>query len=287
MKTAFQEYFRLSDDDYKDLWERALIVLDANVLLNFYRYPASVCESLYKVLGHVKERLWIPHQVAKEYLRERENVILKQASQYSDVIDDLNKVLTAFEHPRLHPHTSDDVIMKIKEVEDTLQKGCVDVGDLLKEDKVLSRLTALYPDDRVGADFSKDEIETVLKNASERYESKVPPGYEDHKKPIPDRYGDLFLWRQIIAQSKLVKQDVLLVTDDRKQDWRRFYNNDRVLGPRHELIKEFREETGRRFYMYAPNIFLERAKDFLHLDVEKQAIDELSDYHRAKRIEVK
>src|SRR4051812_5870339 len=76
MKTAFQEYFRLSEDDYKDLWDHALVVLDANVLLNFYRYPASVCESLYEVLGQVKRRLWLPHQVVQDFLQNRESVII-------------------------------------------------------------------------------------------------------------------------------------------------------------------------------------------------------------------
>jgi len=38
MKSKFPEYFKLTKKEIQELWENALFTLDANILLNLYRY---------------------------------------------------------------------------------------------------------------------------------------------------------------------------------------------------------------------------------------------------------
>ena len=39
-------------------------MLDANVLLNLYRYPEPARKDLFKVLNKIKERIWVPYHAA-------------------------------------------------------------------------------------------------------------------------------------------------------------------------------------------------------------------------------
>ena len=41
MKQLLPEYFQPSDEEIKEIWQNATIVLDANVLLNFFRYSKN------------------------------------------------------------------------------------------------------------------------------------------------------------------------------------------------------------------------------------------------------
>ncbi len=92
MRSAFPSYYRLSDAELSRLWQDCLFVLDANVLLNLYRYSKEASEDLIQVLRRISERLWIPHQVALEYQRNRLGVIAEQVKTYDKVSKVLGKV---------------------------------------------------------------------------------------------------------------------------------------------------------------------------------------------------
>jgi hypothetical protein len=38
MKDIFRGYYKLDDDEFKQLWKKAVFIFDTNVLLNLYRY---------------------------------------------------------------------------------------------------------------------------------------------------------------------------------------------------------------------------------------------------------
>ena len=82
MKTLFAEYYRLSDECIKEIWEESSIVFDTNVLLNLYRYNEDTCREFIKVIKFYKERLWIPYQVGLEFHRRREDIIRRNAAAY-------------------------------------------------------------------------------------------------------------------------------------------------------------------------------------------------------------
>ena len=68
--------FRLPpDQELDEALQAALVVIDANVLLNLYRYNESTRDDLLGVLQKVGDRLWVPHQVMKEFWRNRVGVL--------------------------------------------------------------------------------------------------------------------------------------------------------------------------------------------------------------------
>ncbi|MDZ7705323.1 MAG: PIN-like domain-containing protein [Trueperaceae bacterium] len=57
MKKRFWEYFAETDEDFKELWESAIFVLDTNVLLNFYSYSEEAKEAFLELLRKMEGRL--------------------------------------------------------------------------------------------------------------------------------------------------------------------------------------------------------------------------------------
>ena len=84
MKKAFPGYYLPSASEIKNIWDTCLFVLDTNVLLDLYRYSSSTRDQLIDLLKSVEDRIWLPHQVAKEFLKNRPTVMLSQTSTYSD-----------------------------------------------------------------------------------------------------------------------------------------------------------------------------------------------------------
>ncbi len=86
MRNLFLEYFRDNEKDQKRLWEECIFVLDANILLNQYRYSDDTRTEFLNILKSLTNRLWIPHQAAEEYLTNRLTVIDKQEKSYQQVM---------------------------------------------------------------------------------------------------------------------------------------------------------------------------------------------------------
>ena len=83
MRSVFPAYFRPSTDDYAKIWSEGIFSLDANVLLNLYRYSSEARKELESALTGVKGQLFITHQAAKEFLRNRITVTASQADEYN------------------------------------------------------------------------------------------------------------------------------------------------------------------------------------------------------------
>ena len=75
----------------KCLWETAVFVFYANVLLNLYRYQSSTRDDLIKVLKKLSDRIWIPYHVGLEFGRNRLNVIAEQKKRFSEVRNAVEK----------------------------------------------------------------------------------------------------------------------------------------------------------------------------------------------------
>src|ERR1017187_4888523 len=85
MNTIFPGYYRPSKEAFKELWQKATIALDANVMLNLYRYPTSARDDLLTTLRQVSNRLFVPYQAALEYQRGRLGTIGSQQKRFGEV----------------------------------------------------------------------------------------------------------------------------------------------------------------------------------------------------------
>lgn len=82
MKEVIKEFLEPSKKEKQELWEKAVFVFDTNVLLNLYRYSAKTRNSLLNAFESFTGRIWIPYQVACEYMRKRCEVIYETVQRY-------------------------------------------------------------------------------------------------------------------------------------------------------------------------------------------------------------
>ncbi len=90
-----------------------------------------------------------------------------------------------------------------------------------------------------------------------------------------DKFGDLIIWLQMIDFSKSCTKPIIFVTADRKEDWWWRTDDDRELGPRPELRKEFYDKTGQVFYMYRVENFISNLKKMLSINIDQKVVKEL------------
>ena len=73
--TGFQDefvaYYPATDEAKSLAYSEGLIVLDTNALLDLYRLSASARHEFLAVLEKVKDRLFVPYQVALEFHTRR------------------------------------------------------------------------------------------------------------------------------------------------------------------------------------------------------------------------
>lgn len=70
------ESFRIPKvEELEQALQMGIVAVDTNVLLNLYRYNKLTVGDLFKIFGKVGNRLFVPHQVVKEFWRNRQTVL--------------------------------------------------------------------------------------------------------------------------------------------------------------------------------------------------------------------
>jgi len=223
MKDSFPGYYRPTESEFAEMWESCLFALDANVLLNLYRYSVDTREELLAILQGISDRLWVPHQAALEYQQGRLLVIGQQAAAYEDVRNllancrkrlenDLRSSVSRGRHPFIDADRLLDRITTVfGEIEDDLEELSQAHPDWVAEDPVRETLTALL-NGRVGPPYSTERLSEIYGKGKARYDEEIPPGYRDTDKGDARQYGDLVLWFQTIDKAKESNRPILLVT---------------------------------------------------------------------------
>ena len=263
MKKKFRGYYKPTSEGFEALWNEALIVLDANVLLNLYTYSTETWQEFLQLVREMKDRVWLPYQAAAEYHRNRCGIISKEAKRYGEILRDLRSVRDALGARKRHPFIGADLLKQFNElsstIEESLTAGQAAQTSLIRVDPICDQVTDIF-DGLVGEPLSPEELEKVYVEGAERFSKKTPPGYEDEKKPELDRYGDLVLWKEVMRKSCETGKGVILVTDDTKPDWWFIIGEERI-GPRPELLEEFHAATGKGLYLYGSDLFVEKARE--------------------------
>lgn len=296
MRSEFHGYYPPSDTELDELWEQATFVFDTNSLLNLFRYTNKTRTNFLAALEKLKERVWLPREVGKEFHRNRLTVLGEIDKAPSEVEKALESAQTSFENSlrryRHHPTLPKNSLDKLADesfkalhaqVEEWKEAHKEKWRDSNQVPETLEAVTELFAG-KVGEGFG-DEAETDLKTeAKERYSNKVPPGYKDSNKTNGREYGDFLIWKEIIALSKEHQSPVIFVTDDSKEDWW-WIESGKTQGPHPQLRHEFFNETGKSFYMYRPMRFLEFAADRFDLDTSEGTLKEVENISSQNRIQ--
>lgn len=284
---GFDAFITWSDSDYKSVLEHGLVTLDTNVLLDPYRWNVDSRSEFFRVLEHVKERLWIPNQVAVEFWHLRESVARHHREKADTAINSVRgsgqKITTVLNQwakdvqapdsgwPETLAEIGKLVDQLVQYIEDSTDDDAVNAAKQTTTDSVLNTLAQLL-NGRVGAPPDQATYDQMVSTGKQRAEAGIPPGYKDaDKEDAPP--GDYILWEQMLREVAAHPCDVLLVTRDRKADW--WHIDGQTRRPRSELVKEFRDRTRRRLYMLQPRDFMEIASRIFNLEVQAETLDDI------------
>ncbi len=278
---VFREFFYNETLDFKKLKSDTIVVFDTNTLLNIYRYSNDTRNKLISAIKSIEDFIWMPYQVGLEFNLNRRNVISnlnKEKEQrikeieglMNDAIKDLSQSvgkvsLKSTDANSRKKEIIDFINKKIKEFENELQKEIDSLYEMLDLSEDLASEIATIFNGRIGDCYSQEVLDIKLKDAVERYENKIPPGYKDANKndvlnyngiKFEKKYGDLIVWHQILdmASDDKIKK-VVLITDDNKEDWW-FLSSGKTIGPRAELKNEMLRVANADLYMLNANSFL-------------------------------
>lgn len=263
MKNIFPGHFRPTKDEFDKLWENAIFVVDANVILNLYRYSSKTRNELQRILSTINHRIFIPHQAAEEFLRNRLVVTSEQSDEYTSTIKEIDKIVNKISNKDRHPFIEEETTTELEAFAEKIKRNLKDQQDSLlrklTNDEILDFVASTF-EKNTGQPYTKDELDRIINEGTIRYESKIPPGYKDVNKENPSfphrKFGDLIVWYQTIDHSKTSNKPIIFITDDKKEDWW-LEQSGRTIGPRPELIEEFKRKSGNDFWMYTVSRFVE------------------------------
>lgn len=293
MRDKFSGYYTPTKKEFSKLWAECIFIFDTNTLLNLYRYTEETYESFLNVLKALSDRIWIPYKVADEFQKNRVSCISDQEAAYTSMVKAYNKVSNDFaaqlnkykQHKminikdykkRLENFTSKE-ISKIKKVQKKHP-------NYIKNDIVLDAVSKMFKS-KVGEKYNKNYLDDLYDKGKVRYDKKVPPGYMDVDKSDSYRtYGDLIIWYDIIQKAKTKEKPVIFVTSDNKEDWW-FEHAGEVLGPRPELIQEFKQESDQQLYIYNPSRFIKYASKLLNQSTNDNILKEIENVRKSQLID--
>jgi len=285
MKRDYEWYFWQNEDVASITWDTGVLTVDANVLLDLYRYHESTREELLTCLETFRDRIWISRQAADEFFRNRAKVIVSASKEYLSAekdLDGLSQSLSASVEKLSGNRIIDRVLCEEldRECTDAIDKAKAKLREIkdshpqfLNSDPVLARLVSLF-DGRVGEAFSPDNLTELTRIGEERKDNQVPPGYLDDNKEGSKPLGDFFLWRQVLDYAKRNNKHVILVTSERKEDWWEKHSG-KIVGPRQELQREASEYSEQRVLIYQTTRFLQLTAEKTGRDINDAAVDEI------------
>ncbi|MFH7801944.1 PIN-like domain-containing protein [Enterobacter cloacae] len=312
MKKKFCGFYNPKQDDYKKIWndKKTLFIFDTNTLLNLYRCEEETKDDILSVMKTLSERSWFPFHVCLEYQRNRIKVIsqsLKSLETLKSSITSLvNSTDNALSEAQVKKHLYTSLSEEVSVLKDSLSKSInefiaekieprIKIKEKLKNSDSIRRVLDEIIGDNCGNMPDQDTINNINEEGIKRYLKKTPPGFMDEKDKgdkvsyfnnieFKDKFGDLYLWKEIIEEAKKHEgYNIIFVTDDSKKDWWFTYDK-KIIGPSEALQTEiyFNSKIA-SFRMISHSSFLYEAGEYLeNLKINKSSVDDIKEISSAK-----
>ena len=277
--------------EVRDGLENGLVSLDANVLLSFYRFSPAARQALISVLEALDDRVFVSHQAAREFWRNRlaaidaRNTATEQLS--SALAKAENQIIDAIrvwaKQTAVEAGTEQEMSQGLRKAfeiclltaEDVTSESSAFAYDAA-QDSVTQALLPLL-EGRVGPPLDSEVHDEALKEAQRRAELGMPPGFRDSNKEeaggVDGASGDYLVWLQSMTEAESRGLSLILVTGDEKDDWW-WKHRGQLLGPRSELVHEFRERSPHPLIMLRPLQLIEHA-DVMRVTITEEARSEV------------
>ncbi len=264
--------FSFKNRSVLEIVNHADIVLDTNVLLLLLSTGSrsiSEVEKIYQKLINEK-RLFIPAQVAREFVKNRPDKI-------KEIYHQIN--LKKQHNIRISKIPLFGSIEEYQLIEEKEKELLLSLGEYSKQiSKILELIKKWGNNDPVSEMYRKIGLDncviksTINKNKSieeknKRYLHKIPPGYKDSTKG-DGGIGDFLIWTEILSLGSENKNDLIFVTGEEKTDWW-VKSSGSELYVRHELVDEYqRSSQGKSFQLISLSDLLEL------FNAELEAVDQ-------------
>ena len=233
-------------EELKKLFEKesTKIIVDTSVFLDLARYSSNTSKIILYIFNIYREFFWIPNQVLKEYEKNREKVFGDAKKRYKNVENKLERILketnskinsSLINSYRYHYIKNEGFLYKINEelseVKTKIVKSYKDnIGDDYEEnintlkdiEKDLKDFVEILKNDgQVGDKIDTKRILEIINEGELRYKYNIPPGYKDNKKEGIDKFGELFIWKEILNLPTIMREinEFIFLTSDEKEDW--------------------------------------------------------------------
>jgi hypothetical protein len=269
VRSKFSWYLKPTEHEIKQVWDTGTLTVDANVLLDMYRYHERTRRSLLESVKAFKGRLWLSHQAATEFFRNRAAVIAscrRSFNEANDAVESIEKALAnaaqSIRNARIIPEETttelkEQISKATSEAREKIAIAESSHPNYMESDQILDEIMDVFSG-AVGEPFPESELRSHISEADKRIKEKIPPGYMDASKDGQRPYGDFFFWKQILRYAKDKSTPIILVTSDRKEDWWEKHSGT-TSGPRYDLLKEANELAGQRVLFYQTDQFLKAA----------------------------
>lgn len=268
----------------KDMLEKgnAIVVCDANVYLHVYSYSPDYSEYAVSCMDAIKDYLIMPSMVEIEYVKHQKSCFKQMSNRIKGAKDNFIKQISKAKNDSLSVSINLKKLrfQEIDELNEIIEQQYSKMIETVEEffadreqtlellvngwgdvDRVFDIYAHIAQNGQVLKAFSQLELYRLCEDGKKRYLKMMPPGYKDDKKDGLSKYGDLIWWKEILQYVKNNKVDLILVTDDVKEDWWN-HNPDGSYNLRKELVREF-EKTGQKIFPYTSHAFFETVgKDY-------------------------
>lgn len=225
----------------------ATIVVDTNVLLSAYQWKEASFKEVLHVLKRTAEadRLRIPMHVLEEFMDQRPKLIQSALERintdiYSKIQKPNNLSSTIPLISLLSDHDEyialeEEYLKSYREYRKKLEDLSSKLRLFFHDDPVLDSLKTIFEDACFTSINKQDK--TLDEEGNSRLAKKRPPlcGGDSGKKE--NKLGDFYIWKDILS----IKNDVIFVSTDFKEDWYYLDQQKKPLSPRRELVEEFYE----------------------------------------------
>lgn len=292
--TDFVEYAEHDARPSEDPAGGTLYALDANILLNLYKFTPDAAREVLRALRTMRDVLFIPHQALNEFWPLRDGVrsgphhreaagklraakadilrIVRTWQKRTGLDADGTRESRAQEISE-HLAIASGALEMLESSIEAVREESADSGEWL-----LDELDEIFAG-RIGEKPSDSERSSSLREFEKRVAQGLPPGLRDveiRKGEVAKASGDYFIWTQCVGEAQRVSTsrgahvDLTLVTEDHKDDWVRSSEDDHLLAHR-ALVKEYHEATGGSFRIMSFEDLLDTASQYFGAQVSSES----------------
>lgn len=300
LKKLFPEFYQsnLSELDLAKKNDN-LIVLDTNYLLDILQSPTTIAKEYIEAIEKVKDNLYIPYLVALEFNFKKSSQKkgkIKEIQKYKDTLinstDKIKQNINAIElvDKKEKDDFTNEMLDLTKQYTENLKKIMEQKIEsmITKEESVLYEKLISIIEDQIGEKYTQEWIDQVEKEGVDRYNNKIPPGFDDDAKEkeveeirnygdlkYQRKFGDLLIWKDIIEYSKNCNKSgrkVILVTNDGKSKKKNdllYKINDFIVGPKIHLMNELQIYSNKEFYILDNLRFVQMMNNLTDEEIDK------------------